>query len=73
MDDAPALHCKLCNGEMQDGFVADKGDMEDARYSEWYPHPAVKGWLGGIKRPHTALKVRTFRCMSCGYLMSFAL
>ena len=73
MEDSAPPRCKLCNGEMQDGFIADKGDMDISRVSEWYPNPAVKSWwLGGIKRPTSALKVKTFRCTACGYLMSFA-
>lgn len=72
MDESAKLVCTLCKGEVQEGFFADKGDMELARIQEWYPSPPVKGWLGDIKRPMSALKVKTFRCTACGYLMSFA-
>ena len=66
------LACTLCNGEVQEGFFADKGDMELARILEWYPSPPVRGLLGDIKRPMSALRVKSYRCTVCGYLISFA-
>ena len=72
MHDETSKQCLLCKGEVQEGFFADKGDMELARVLEWYPSPPVKGWLGDIKRPMAAVKVKSYRCTACGFLMSFA-
>jgi hypothetical protein len=50
---------------------ADKGDMELARVLGNIS-PPVKGWLGDIKRPMAAVKVKSYRCTDCGFLMNFA-
>lgn len=72
MQDQTTLKCPLCKGEMQLGFLPDMGHYQSANVPQWYPNSPTRGWFGGIKRPEGALKVQTFRCNACGYLMSFA-
>ena len=71
MDEPPKLACTLCDGEVQEGFFHVELGVGE-RSLEWYPSPPVKNWLGDIKRPMSALKVKSYRCTACGYLMSFA-
>lgn len=66
--------CPKCEGEMEEGFILDKGD-----YGSQYPSGWVEGephrsfWHGGVKvSDKRRYEVRSYRCVKCGYLESYA-
>ena len=61
------MKCPKCHGEFEKGFTADRtGDIHLKTKSQW-----AKGtkFLVGLKEPHDVV---TYRCISCGYLESYA-
>lgn len=66
--------CPKCKGEMEEGFILDKGDYASQQVSAWVegePHPSF--WHGGVKvSDKRRYEVRSYRCVGCGYLESYA-
>lgn len=66
--------CPKCNSAMEEGFILDKGDYGSQRPSDWVegePHRSF--WHGGVKvSDKRRYEVRSYRCVSCGYLESYA-
>jgi hypothetical protein len=61
------MTCPKCNGEMEVGFIAGP------RVVEWIEDPLHKSTLLGVKvREGKPLPIRTFRCIDCGFLESYA-
>jgi len=57
---------------MQPGYIADRAA---AGYdpAKWFEGDLVTGALGGVEKPKSKpLLVRTYRCVQCGYLESYA-
>ncbi len=61
--------CPKCNGEMQQGFVADTRPV-DAFVSYWTAGHPRRGFFG-LKLPNRT-PIATFRCQACGFLESYA-
>lgn len=61
--------CPKCNGEMQQGFVADTRPV-DAFVSFWTAGHPRRGFFG-LKLPNRT-PIATFRCQACGFLESYA-
>ena len=66
--------CTRCDGEMESGFMLDKGDYNATHQAQWASgNPQPSFWrLSAAKPDSEILGVVTFRCKSCGRLESFA-
>jgi Domain of unknown function (DUF6487) len=62
--------CPKCNGQMEQGFVLDF-TYGTRLVSQWVPGAPEKVFLIGIKIPKM-IPIGTFRCVSCGFLESYA-
>ena len=61
------MTCPKCNSEMEWGVVAGP------RVIEWIEDPLHQSTLLGVKvREGKQLPIRTFRCIDCGFLESYA-
>jgi len=68
----PPTKCALCSGEMAEGFVATESEHWGG-VSTWLPGPPQFGFLGRAKTDgKPAYRIRTFRCVQCGHLESYA-
>ena len=57
---------------MNEGFIADY-TYGAIRPSDWVEGEPVKSiWVGTKVRDKNQFKIKTFRCVSCGYLESYA-
>ncbi|MDH5507997.1 MAG: PF20097 family protein [Anaerolineae bacterium] len=66
------LMCLKCGGEMEAGYITSytPGGME---IPTWNPGIPKRGWLGTLKLDSRKyIPIRTFRCIQCGFLESFA-
>lgn len=59
--------CPKCEGEMEEGIIADRGHLSLGEKPQWGTGLA---W-GGITLKDKK-EVKTYRCNSCGYLESYA-
>jgi hypothetical protein len=62
---------------MREGFVTDYFAHKFLRETNWIEGKPERGWLGGTfagvkKRGKTLVPITTYRCLSCGYLESYA-
>lgn len=72
MSKAP-LNCPRCDGEMQEGFLLDRGDLEMRHPSVWVAGAPEKSlWLGTKIEGRPSFQISSYRCTSCGYLESYA-
>jgi hypothetical protein len=65
--------CGKCSSDMEEGFVVDQAE---STYSleKWVAGNPEKNWLTGISlKGKVVYEVRTLRCVSCGFLESYAL
>jgi len=71
---ANVTKCPKCQGAMEEGFIPDGiGALRAAKITEWYEGMAEGSiWTGVKTSSKTHYKVRTFRCVVCGYLESYA-
>ena len=59
---------------MEEGFLLEKGDGGILSSETWVEGKPVKSLLFGVTlKGRIAYDVRTFRCVACGYLDSYAL
>jgi predicted RNA-binding Zn-ribbon protein involved in translation (DUF1610 family) len=64
-----AYNCPKCGAEMQEGFL-----LEHQLALRWIAgKPDTSSWLGDVKAPgREQRQVRSYRCVGCGYLESYA-
>lgn len=68
-----ANNCPKCRGLMEEGFILDHGDMNVGLINTWVEGAPVKSFWNGIKISNKSqFAVKTFRCVDCGYLESYA-
>lgn len=66
-------NCLKCGGEMEEGFIVDRGHYEMPRPSDWVEGAPVKSFWSGTKiKNKRKYQVKAFRCVNCGYLESYA-
>jgi predicted nucleic-acid-binding Zn-ribbon protein len=65
------ITCPKCGQPMKEGYVPEMSQAHTGR-TRWIPDPPEVGFLGLNTRGKDILEVRTFRCLSCGYLESYA-
>jgi ribosomal protein L37E len=59
---------------MEEGFVLEKGDAGVLSLETWVSGKPEKSWIAGLNlKGKVVYDVKTFRCMTCGYLDSYAL
>ena len=64
--------CPKCEEQMEEGFVADMS-RTGVQVSCWIAGPPEPSAWTGIKLSNREnIKIRTFRCVGCGYLESYA-
>jgi predicted RNA-binding Zn-ribbon protein involved in translation (DUF1610 family) len=67
-----AKKCSECGGEMEEGFILDKGYGE-IRTSRWLKgHPEASFWQGTKTKGKECRVVESYRCVKCGFLKSYA-
>lgn len=66
--------CPKCKGEMEEGFILDKGAYGSQNPSDWVEgEPRPSFWHGGVKvTDKRRYEVRSCRCVGCGYLELYA-
>lgn len=66
--------CLRCEGELEVGFMIDKGDSDLTRQALWASgEPSTSFWrLSAVQSGARTLPVVTYRCKRCGRLESFA-
>lgn len=68
-----SLACPKCKGEMNEGFVLDRGDLEMRHPSLWVAGAPEKSlWLGTKIEGRESFQISSYRCEKCGYLESYA-
>ena len=64
--------CPKCHNSMEVGFIVDHSHAYRL-VSRWMPGPAKLAFWGGLKIVRAELmSTRTFRCIACGFLESYA-
>lgn len=66
--------CIRCEGELEKGFLLDRGDSDFTRQVDWAsgePNKAIFRF-SAVQSGNRKLAVTTYRCKSCGRLESFA-
>jgi predicted nucleic-acid-binding Zn-ribbon protein len=70
--DTTTMICPKCNGEMQEGFIAEYR-RDGIQVSEWVAGPPQEpSFWGSIVSNKDRLPITVFRCTRCGYLESYA-
>jgi len=65
-------HCPKCNGEMEDGFVADRIDSGQVQQKWVEGQPQQSFWTGLKISDKRRFKVVSYRCTQCGFIESYA-
>ena len=68
----PILKCLECGGEMEEGFLLDRGHGNSANVESWIEGEPQRAWYGLKTRGKTRFAVETYRCARCGLLKSYA-
>lgn len=70
--DTNILKCLRCQSEMEEGFTLDN-TYGGSFPSSWVEGEPVKSfWRGTKTKGKDQYQIRTFRCVNCGYLESYA-
>ena len=65
--------CPKCGQPMEEGFVVDFGDNSVNYASSWIKGVPTSGWWFGVKaKGKERRKIKTLRCVDCGFLESYA-
>jgi hypothetical protein len=70
---ADAVTCAGCGGEMEEGFVLDRGSYGFPGEQQWVEGEKKRSFWTGLETEDRRLfKVMTYRCVRCGRLESYA-
>ena len=65
--------CAKCQSPMEEGFILDLGDQNSRQTSTWISGPPEPSFWTGLKmKGKHRREIRTFRCVRCGFLESYA-
>ena len=64
--------CPKCGSSMDEGYLLDQGHSGLAQLSWVEGAPERSFWTGLRVKDRARLRVRTFRCVRCAYLESYA-
>ena len=68
-----SVRCGKCNVDMEEGFLLEKGDVGVLSPQNWITGKPERSLLTGLKlKGRQVYDVRTYRCIRCGYLESYA-
>ena len=68
------LGCPRCGGEMEQGFILDRGNHDIARQEYWYSGAPRRRRFWSLDLANRKKRlVDTLRCTDCGYLESYAI
>jgi hypothetical protein len=69
---AQSHSCPKCQSRMQEGFTLDNayGGRTVSSWVEGEPQRSI--WVGVKLEGRTPIEIATYRCMSCGFLESYA-
>lgn len=71
MSDTPNPKCPKCAAETEEGFLLDNDAT--AKQAQWVLGTPESSFWGGLKvAPKERYFVRSFRCVKCGFLESYA-
>lgn len=67
--------CMKCHGDMEKGFMVDRGEMHMKEQAEWASgEPNRSFWRGSVVQGGAqTLPVTASRCKQCGFLEFYAL
>jgi hypothetical protein len=69
-----SYQCSKCKSDMEEGFLLEKGDGGILSSETWVAGKPEKSLFFGVSLKGKAVyDIKTFRCIACGYLDSFAL
>ena len=67
------VECPKCKKAMGPGFLIDRGESNRKHLTQWVEGTPRKSFWSGISTSKAVvLSVSTYRCMTCGYLESYA-
>jgi len=67
------VECPKCKKAMSAGFLLDGSQHDYRGVIQWVDGvPQKSMWTGVSTKKKLVLSVMTYRCMSCGYLESYA-
>ncbi len=69
----PQLECPRCRGQMERGYVMDRGHYSAGNIPNWVEGvPERSVWSGLHTKGRDVIPVATYRCERCGFLESYA-
>jgi hypothetical protein len=69
----PRVDCPRCGRRMEEGFLLEKGNHDQASQTRWVAGPPERSrWTGLKLKGRMVLRVVTCRCTGCGHLESVA-
>lgn len=74
-EDIPTKVCAKCGQRMEEGYVPIRSNSYKwlAQIPAWISGQPRKSFFGGIDLDgKNMVAIKTFRCMGCGYLESYA-
>jgi hypothetical protein len=67
------LICPKCFSHMEEGFMIDQWGRFMRHVSTWVEGAPEHSVMSGVRlRGKKSIKAKTFRCIECGYLESYA-
>jgi hypothetical protein len=67
------LICPKCHSHMEEGFMIDQWDRFYRNASSWVEGTPETSYMNGVRlRGKRMIEAKTFRCVACGYLESYA-
>ena len=67
------ITCPKCRAAMEEGFIMDLGHYNTRTVSQWVEgEPERSIWTGLKTKDRDKYQVTTYRCVSCGFLESYA-
>ena len=67
------LACPRCGTRMDEGFLLERGDSDSASTTRWVEgRPEKSRWTGLKLKDRLVIPLRSFRCIGCGYVESYA-
>lgn len=65
--------CSKCGATMEEGFLLDRGDDQHPQSAHWASGMAeISFFSGGKTAGSNRIPIRSFRCLKCGLLESYA-
>lgn len=64
--------CPKCRSPMQAGYLVDQGHGNARTVTTWSGGEPRRSFWMGLKPSDEVFETRTWRCIGCGYLESYA-